>query len=73
MAKQPNIRAGEWTSNGLQLRNGKGKSVLQHAQNVAGSLGTYKAARYLKERGWSMEAALWTLCKSKRQNVVDNF
>lgn len=36
------------------------------ARHIARTLGTFRAARYLALRGWSIEGALWVLCKSER-------
>ena len=66
MAKS-NIRAGHWTPNGLMIRNARGQSVIGHARSIGRTLGTFRAARYLAKRGWSLEAALWILCKSTRE------
>jgi len=34
------------------------------AQAIRNNLGTRAAAGYLRNRGWSIEAALWILCKT---------
>ena len=39
-------------------------SELGRAVNIARSLGTYTAARYMQKRGWSLEAALWVLVRA---------
>lgn len=39
-------------------------SHIKRARIIARSLGTYRAARYLKARGWSLEGALWALLKT---------
>lgn len=52
---------GVYTPNGLCTHNAKGRSTLAQARSIARSLGTFKAARYLRSRGWSLEAALHTL------------
>ncbi len=36
-------------------------SPIERARAIARSLGTYRAARYLKARGWSLEAAVHIL------------
>ena len=55
------VAAGSWTSNGLCLRNARGQSTIAHARSIGRTLGTFKAARYLRKRGWSIEAALHIL------------
>ena len=56
-------RPGHWTPNGLCLRNARGQSTIAHARSIGRTLGTFKAARYLRNRGWSIEAALHILTK----------
>ena len=36
---------------------------LRRAKNIQQTLGTWVAARFLAKRGWSLEAAMWTLCR----------
>ena len=38
---------------------------IERARSIGRTLGTYKAARYLAKRGWSIEAAMWVLVESK--------
>ncbi len=52
---------GTVTPNGLCTHNRKGRSTLAHARTIARTLGTFKAARYMRSRGWSLEAALHNL------------
>jgi len=58
--------SGQWTLTGLCLRDSRGIAVPRRAQNIARTFGTYKAARYLRSRGWSLEAALHYLATPKR-------
>lgn len=37
---------------------------IKRARSIARSLGYKVAARYLKRRGWSLEATLWILCRT---------
>jgi len=39
---------------------------LTSALRIKRTLGVRVAARYMQKRGWSIEAALWTLCGSTR-------
>ncbi len=39
------------------------------ARHIARTLGMFRAARYLATRGWSIEAALWALCRSTRDRT----
>jgi len=55
------IARGTWTPNGLCIRNAQGRPTIAHARQLGRSFGTYRAARYLKARGWSIEAALHIL------------
>jgi hypothetical protein len=55
--------AGEWSPNGLCIRNPQGRYVPAQARAIKRSIGTFKAARYLRSRGWSLEAALHYLAK----------
>lgn len=38
---------------------------IERARMIARTLGAYKAARYLKARGWSIEAALHIVTNAK--------
>jgi len=38
-------------------------SQIDRARHIKRTLGTFKAARYLNKRGWSIEAALHILLK----------
>lgn len=58
---QGNLLPGEWTPNGLCVRNAQGRPTIEHARTMARTLGTFKAARYLRKRGWSLQAALHIL------------
>lgn len=40
---------------------------LTSALRIRRTLGVKVAARYMAKRGWSIEAALWTLCNSTRE------
>lgn len=51
------LRSGHWTPNGLQLRDSHGKPVIERARLIARTLGIVPAARYMRARGWSVEAA----------------
>ena len=42
------------------------QSPIERARHIQRTFGTYKAARFMAKRGWSIEAALWILCKSTR-------
>lgn len=37
------------------------RSHVRKARHISRTLGTYRAARYLKARGWSIEGALFIL------------
>lgn len=41
--------------------NPQGRTQITQARSIQKSLGTQVAARYLKNRNWSVEAALWIL------------
>jgi hypothetical protein len=56
-----NLRDGHWTPNGLQLRDARGIPTIERARHIAHAFGTFRAARYMRARGWSVEAALWAL------------
>jgi len=62
------LAPGVWTPNGLCTHNAKGKSVPAHARHIGRTLGTYKAARYLRARGWSIEAAVYYLATPTTPN-----
>lgn len=55
------IAPGHWTPNGLCIRNPRGRSTIDQARSIASTLGPYRAARYLRKRGWSIDAALHIL------------
>lgn len=38
---------------------------IRKARNIGKTLGVYRAARYLRARGWSIEAALHILLKAE--------
>lgn len=40
---------------------------IERARNIQASFGTYRAARYLSARGWSIEAALEILTGALRK------
>lgn len=40
---------------------GYSMSQIDRARHIARTFGTYRAARYMRTRGWSLEAALWAL------------
>ena len=42
---------------------------VKQARHIGRTLGTFRAARYLATRGWSIEAALWLLCGSTRDRT----
>lgn len=42
------------------------QSPIERARHIQRTFGTYKAARFMAKRGWSIEAALWILCRSER-------
>ena len=54
---------GQWTSNGLCLRDARGLPTIERARTISRTLGVYRAARYLWARGWSVEAAAWVLAR----------
>lgn len=43
----------------MKLRNW---THIRRAKHIAVTLGTYRAARYLFRRGYSIDAALWIIC-----------
>lgn len=64
--KEEKFRRGHWTRNGLQLRDARGVPTIERARNIASTLGTFAAARYLWKRGWSVEAAAHILATPRR-------
>ncbi len=48
------------------------QSPIERARHIQRTFGTFKAARFMAKRGWSLEGALWILCHSMRdrQDVV---
>lgn len=64
---QLGLREEEWTPNGRQLRDKKGIPVLERARHIHATLGLFRAARYLRKRGWSVEAAAWNLTREVRK------
>lgn len=44
-----------------QIKNAS--SELSRAKNIAATLGVKRAASYLHTRGYSIECALWLLCR----------
>ena len=59
-------RCGQWTVNGLQTSDARGISVIDRARVLKRTLGVKAAASYLRNRGWSVEAAAAIL--SRRSN-----
>lgn len=55
------ILPGQWSPNGLCMRDARGKPVIERARAIRATLGTFRAARYLYKRGWSVEAAVVVL------------
>lgn len=43
------------------------------ARAIKRTLGTYRAARYMAKRGWSIEGALWILVGSTRSRAEPQF
>lgn len=50
---------------GRKLRRSDAMNQIERARMIARTLGAYKAARYLKARGWSIEAALHIVTSTK--------
>lgn len=57
---------GQWTRNGLMVRDARGLPTIERARTIAQTLGTFAATRYLRKRGWSVEAAAWILSTPRR-------
>lgn len=47
--------------------NKNGKSMIEQARFISRTLGVQCAAKYLKNRGWSIESVLWILAGSTRE------
>ena len=47
----------------MNTLNSIGRTEIEQARSISKSLGFSVAAKYLKVRGWSIEATLWFLCK----------
>jgi hypothetical protein len=45
------------------FKNGNSISVIEQSRSIKNSLGTVVAARYLKGKGFSVEASLFILCQ----------
>lgn len=45
----------------MTFKNGSSRSTIEHARAVQKQLGTRSAAGMLRNRGWSVEAALFVL------------
>lgn len=57
MAMPPVSLTGTWTRNGLQVSDARGVSCIDRARHLKRTLGIKAAAAYLRNRGWSVEAA----------------
>lgn len=51
----------------------KPRNHITRARNIASSLGVRVAAGYLRDRGWSIEAALWILTGGGGGNRSNEF
>lgn len=51
------ITTGAWTPNALQTHDARGVSCIDRARHLKRTLGVKAAAAYLRNRGWSVEAA----------------
>lgn len=60
------VPRGTITANGLCIRNAQGRPTIACARQMSRAFGTFKAARYLRSRGWSLEAALHILTSPQR-------
>ncbi len=49
------------TLNGLTIRQPDGSSTIVRARAIFRTLGPYRAARFLRKRGWSVEATAYLL------------
>jgi hypothetical protein len=57
---------GTFSANGLQRFDKRGVSVIQRARGIAKTLGVRCAAVYMRDRGWSVEAAAWAIAGPER-------
>lgn len=56
-----NITLGHITPCGLMIRTPSGTNTIVRARRIFRTLGAYRAARFLRSRGWSVEATLYIL------------
>lgn len=66
-AMPPVSLTGTWTRNGLQTADARGTSTIDRARHLKRTLGVKAAASYLRNRGWSVEAAVAILSRSGKR------